>query len=238
MNNGTISPLTSLSLAAWLLLVGQLLYVVVTLFHAGGVANDHPAIFATYAGSSIWTVVHLGQFICMATMLGGLFALFFALDGQVGMASWLGRFGAALTVVTLALYGAVLAVDGVALKRAVNAWASAPDAENAARFASAEFDPLARVGDEELPKRRDGPRGDSVRGRSRTDNLAPAADWLRDGPLRPRLSGPGLDGRLRGLLTNAPDGNRVDRGPERCVDALAGCRRLADAGFGLRWPNR
>ena len=138
MNNGTISPLTSLSLAAWLLLVGQLLYVVVTLFHAGGVANDHPAIFATYAGSSIWTVVHLGQFICMATMLGGLFALFFALDGQVGMASWLGRFGAALTVVTLALYGAVLAVDGVALKQAVNAWASAPDAENAARFASAE----------------------------------------------------------------------------------------------------
>jgi len=31
-----------------------------------------------------------------------------------------------------------LGVDGVALKQAVNAWASAPDAEKAARFASAE----------------------------------------------------------------------------------------------------
>ena len=40
--------------------------------------------------------------------------------------------------VALALYGGVLAVDGVALKQAVNAWASAPDAEKAARFASAE----------------------------------------------------------------------------------------------------
>ena len=39
---------------------------------------------------------------------------------------------------TLALYGVVMAVDGVALKQAVNAWVSAPDAEKAARFASAE----------------------------------------------------------------------------------------------------
>jgi hypothetical protein len=38
----------------------------------------------------------------------------------------------------LALYGVVQAVDGVALKQAVDAWASAPDAEKAARFASAE----------------------------------------------------------------------------------------------------
>jgi len=40
--------------------------------------------------------------------------------------------------VTLALYGVLQAVDGVALKQAVNAWASAPKAEKAARFASAE----------------------------------------------------------------------------------------------------
>src|SRR6185436_9983680 len=65
-------------------------------------------------------------------------ALFFALDVRAGTAKWAGRFGAAATVATLALYGVVLAVDGVALKQAVNAWASAPDAEKAARFASAE----------------------------------------------------------------------------------------------------
>jgi uncharacterized protein DUF4386 len=49
-----------------------------------------------------------------------------------------GRFGTATAVTALALFGALQAVDGVALKQAVNAWASAPDAERATRFASAE----------------------------------------------------------------------------------------------------
>jgi hypothetical protein len=129
---------TSLRLSATLLLVGQLLYVVITLFHADGDANNHPAVFAEYAASGIWTAVHVGQFACMAVMLAGLLALFFALDAQTGTARWAGRFGAVSAVTTLALYGIVLAVDGVALKQAVNAWASAPDAEKAARFASAE----------------------------------------------------------------------------------------------------
>src|SRR4029079_18485867 len=57
---------------------------------------------------------------------------------EAGTARWAARFGAALAAVTLALYGVVLATDGVALKQAVTAWASAPDAEKAARFASAE----------------------------------------------------------------------------------------------------
>jgi hypothetical protein len=38
----------------------------------------------------------------------------------------------------LALTGVVYAVDGVALKQAVDAWASAPAAEKATRFANAE----------------------------------------------------------------------------------------------------
>jgi hypothetical protein len=74
----------------------------------------------------------------MAIFLAGLFALFFALDVQAGTARWTGRFAAASAVVTLALCGGVLAVDGVALKQAVNAWANAPEAEKAARFATAE----------------------------------------------------------------------------------------------------
>src|SRR5215217_6466125 len=138
MTNRTFSPRTSLRLSAWLLLVGQLLYILVTQFHAGGDANNHPAIFAEYAGSGIWTAVHLGQFASMAILLGGLLALLFALDVQAGTARWAGRFGAASSTATLALFGVLQAVDGVALKQAVNAWASAPDAEKAARFASAE----------------------------------------------------------------------------------------------------
>src|ERR1051326_3737044 len=137
MNNRTLDR-TSLRLSSTLLLTGQVLYILVTLFHAGGEANHHHAIFAAYAGSGIWTAVHVAQFACMGIFLAGLFALFFALDVRAGLAKWAGRFGAALVAVTLALCGGVLAVDGVALKQAVNAWASAPEAEKAARFATAE----------------------------------------------------------------------------------------------------
>ena len=129
---------SSLRLAATLLLVGQLLFILITQFHTGGEANDHPAIFAAYAASETWTAVHVGQFAAMAILLAGLLALFFAIEIQAGTASWSGRFGAAAAVVALALYGALQAVDGVANKEADVAWVSAPDAEKAARFASAE----------------------------------------------------------------------------------------------------
>jgi hypothetical protein len=129
---------TWLRLSATLLLVGQLLYIVVTQLHTGGDANNHPAVFAEYAGSGTWSAVHLGQFAGMAIFLAGLLALFFALDVQAAAARWASRFGAASAVATLALYGVLQAVDGVALKQAVNAWVSAPDTEKAARFATAE----------------------------------------------------------------------------------------------------
>jgi hypothetical protein len=136
MNDKPIGSL--LRLAATLLLVGQLLYIIVTQFHTGGDANNHPAIFAAYAGSGIWTAVHVAQFATMAVLLAGLLALSFILDDQAGAARWTGRFGAASAVAALALYGALQAVDGVANKQADAAWMNAPDAEKAARFASAE----------------------------------------------------------------------------------------------------
>jgi hypothetical protein len=137
MSNTTFDR-NSVRISAMLLLVGQLLYIVVTQFHADGDANDHPAVFAEYALNGIWTAVHVGQFVTTAIFLAGLYSLASALDVRPGPARWAGRFGAVLAVVTLALYGVVIAVDGVALKQAVNAWASAPDAEKAARFATAE----------------------------------------------------------------------------------------------------
>ncbi len=126
---------SSLRLPAALLLAGQLLYIVVTTLHTGGDANDHHDVFADYADSGSWTVVHLGQFAGMAVLLAGLLALFSALDGPARRTA---RYGAASAVATLALHGALQAVDGVALQQAVSAWVSAPDAEKPARFASAE----------------------------------------------------------------------------------------------------
>jgi hypothetical protein len=136
MNNRAFIP--SLRLSATLLLVGQVLYIVVTQFHADGPANDHAVVFAEYARRGSWTAVHVGQFAAMAIVLAGLVALFFALEAQAETANWAGRFGAGLAVAALALYGALQAVDGVANKQTDVAWLSAPDAEKAARFASAE----------------------------------------------------------------------------------------------------
>lgn len=129
---------TAPRLAATLLLAGQLLYIVVTLFHTGGDANHHPAVFAAYAASRSWTADHVGQFVAMVILLAGLIALCYALDARDGTARWAGRFGAASTVAALALYGALQAVDGVANTLADAAWVSAPETEKAARFASAE----------------------------------------------------------------------------------------------------
>jgi hypothetical protein len=129
---------SSLRLSATLLLAGQLLYIVVTQFHPGGDANNHPEIFAEYADSGIWKAVHVGQFASAAILLAGLFVLFFALDVQAGTARWAGRFGAGSAVVALALYGVLQAVDGVGNKQVDEAWVAAPGAEKAGRFASAE----------------------------------------------------------------------------------------------------
>src|SRR5207248_998366 len=129
----------SLRLSATLLFAGELLSLLAGIFHpAREDPNDHKAVFAEYANSAHWTAIHIGQFAGMAVIIAGLLVLFFALNVSAGTPGWANRFGAVSAVVALALYGALQAVDGVALKQAVDARASAPDAEKAARFASAE----------------------------------------------------------------------------------------------------
>jgi hypothetical protein len=96
------------------------------------------ATFAGYAASGAWAAIHLAEFVSEAVLLAGLLVLFFALNVSEGTPRWLGFFGAIAAGVALALAGVLYAVDGVALKQAVDAWASAPPAEQATRFASAE----------------------------------------------------------------------------------------------------
>lgn len=128
----------SLGLPAALLLAGQALYIVVTQIHTGGEANDHHHIFADYAQDGLWTAVHIGQFAGMALIVAGLLSLSWVLEARAGAGIWLSRFGAGAAVGALALYAVLQAVDGVALKQAVMAWAAAPEADKAARYAAAE----------------------------------------------------------------------------------------------------
>lgn len=125
--------------SAALLVVGVLLSLLAGIFHPGREdANSHVAAFREYANSADWTAVHLGQFVGIAVIVAGLLVLFFALNVHSGRQGWAARFGAVSAAVSLALYGVLQGVDGVALKQAVDAWVGAPDAEKAARFASAE----------------------------------------------------------------------------------------------------
>ncbi len=129
---------SALRLAGALLLGGQLLYILITQFHTGGDANDHPSIFAKYAGSGDWKGVHAGQFAAMAIVVAGLIALCFAVHMQAPVASWTARMGAVLAVVALGLYGVLQAVDGIGNKEVDRAWVNASPAQKTARFASAE----------------------------------------------------------------------------------------------------
>lgn len=128
----------AIRLSATLLLAGQLLYILVTQLHAGGDANNHPAIFVVYARSGDWKAVHVGQFLAMTVVVSGLVLFCYALDLRAGTAAAAARVGAVLAGVALALYAVLQAVDGVGNRQVDAAWATAPAADKPARFASAE----------------------------------------------------------------------------------------------------
>jgi hypothetical protein len=137
-NNATFDR-TYLRISAIVLFLGELLFGVAGYLHpAHEPANSHAAVFAEYASSTNWTLVHLGQFAGMLVIIAGLLVLFRALNVRMGLAGLVAQGAAVSAIVTLSLYAILQAIDGVALKQVVDAWASAPEAEKAARFASAE----------------------------------------------------------------------------------------------------
>jgi len=111
--------------------------VVVTHEHPSGHNDNHPVIFAKYARNHDWVAVHLGQFAGILLVLGGFLVLYRVLElrGEVPV---LARFAFGATIATAAIWAVLQAVDGVALKHAVNAWAHASGAEKSIRFADAE----------------------------------------------------------------------------------------------------
>jgi len=128
-----------LHLAAALAFAGVVVSLVAGLFHADSAnANDHPATFAEYARSTIWTAVHLGQFVGMALLIAGLLVLLVVLTPPDGALAWTARLATVAAVTALALYAVLQAVDGVALKHAVDAWAAAAEPAKASQFATAE----------------------------------------------------------------------------------------------------
>jgi hypothetical protein len=143
MADRTMVDRDTLRLAAMLVGVGLLLLVIAQVAHNTidgkvGNGNNHVAEFTAIAAGSNWTAVHVAQFLATAMLTAGVLALFSALNISAGMQLLITRFGLGAAVVSLALAGAVYAVDGVALKQASDAWAHAPALQKPGLFAAAE----------------------------------------------------------------------------------------------------
>ena len=125
-------------LSAVLLVTGAVLAVVGGILHPHDEPpNSHEAVFAEYAHSADWVWVHDLQFLSAALVVAGLLTAGRALQ-RVGVPRSLVRVGDAAAAATVALIAVNMAVDGVALKRAVDAWATAEPADRPSRFAAAE----------------------------------------------------------------------------------------------------
>jgi Domain of unknown function (DUF4386) len=125
-------------------IVGVVITIVSTLFHASSEdLTNHAVGFVVYAQSDTWIAAHIGQFAgVMLIFAGGFVALFRLLVGSesttVSALSW---FGLVAAIVTASTFAILQAVDGIALKMAVNSWYAAPAAseeEKAIAFRVAE----------------------------------------------------------------------------------------------------
>ena len=128
-----------LRIGAACLAVGLIAVVVFEALHpAQEDPNNNPLVFAEYAADGDWTTVHLGALAGALVLIGGLVALCGALGrGPATSAAW-ARLATASAVTAAAAYGVLQVVDGVALKRAVDAWAAAPAGEQSAAFTAAQ----------------------------------------------------------------------------------------------------
>jgi hypothetical protein len=133
------TPATAaLSLAAAAAVIGPLVYVVVTLFHPPGVeANDHPAVFREYALSQTWVAIHLVQLAGLVVGLVGIAGLAAAMLRLQEHGRLLALLGLALALASIPSAVVLQVVDGIALKRAVDAWVAAGGTVGSASFAAA-----------------------------------------------------------------------------------------------------
>ena len=108
-------------------IAGLLLQIVMGRLHPGHAdPNDSRAAFAEYARSDIWTAVHIGQFVGTLLIAVALLALARTLSRQDGGVAALAGVGAVTTVMLATIFAVQMAVDGVALRAAIDTWTGAP----------------------------------------------------------------------------------------------------------------
>ena len=122
-------------------LTGLAIFIISSAFHAGREdPTEHLRVFVEYANSPPWIAAHIGQFIGDILIFAGGFVALFRLLAQsesmtVSVLVWIGF---AITIIAASTLSILQAVDGIALKRAVDSWVVAPAEEKMAAFRVAE----------------------------------------------------------------------------------------------------
>jgi hypothetical protein len=111
------------------------LFVGTALHPMGADPNQVAAAFAEYAADPLWVASHLTQLAGFALMVSALVVLAHQLLSGPA-AAWSG-IAATASAVSLAIAAMLQAVDGIALKNMVDAWAAAPAEQKDGLFQAA-----------------------------------------------------------------------------------------------------
>ena len=117
-------------------IAGSILLFIGTYLHPMSAdPNQAAAAFAEYAADRLWVAGHLMQLGGLALIVAALLLL--AQQLRAGSAAAWAGIAAAAAIVSLAVAVVLQAVDGIALKRMVDAWAAAPAAQKEGIFHAA-----------------------------------------------------------------------------------------------------
>src|ERR1043166_8846751 len=121
------------------LLTGLAIFTISTAFHASREdPTNHLRVFAEYDNSPPWIAAHIGQFVGRIVVFAGGFVALYRLlvQSESRTASALALIGFAVAILSASALSILQAIDGIALKRAVDSWASAPTDRKSTRLNS------------------------------------------------------------------------------------------------------
>jgi uncharacterized membrane protein len=102
--------------------------------------NDMPVANAAYAKSDAWIAIHMGEMLgILLVLVFGVMGVYRSLMVESGTVAAMARVGLAMAVIAATL-SAVLqgALEGIALKKAVDAWTNAGADTKAVAFGAAQ----------------------------------------------------------------------------------------------------
>ena len=112
-----------------------MLFVGTYLHPMGADPNEPVAAFTEYAADHLWVASHLTQLAGVAVMVAAMVFLTEQLEAR--RRPCVARIAAGGAIASLALTAALQAVDGIALKTMVDAWATAPETQKEVAFHAA-----------------------------------------------------------------------------------------------------